>query len=144
MTPQPDFIVMARDTPEVVMVVEVKQLGLNLDEAERQLKTYMLHNHSPLGMLVTPESLRLYHDEYRGTREASIERIAEFSTPEVLGASQWRKTGARLEEMVRRWLEGVVDNWWSNLPKIPSIRRQLLEHLVPSLTEGRVMSGTVR
>jgi hypothetical protein len=143
---QPDFLVMARDTPEVMVVVEVKMHDRPA-EAERQLRNYMAHRGSPVGLLFTPTHLRVYRDSYRGEGESSIEQIAELSTPEVLGTEVPGRADsdpAALEDTVRRWLEDVATHWWSSLPKEPKVRGPLVEHLVPALSEGRVLAGGPR
>ncbi len=61
---EPDIIVTGPEPSEIALIAEVKTSPLSIDESERQLKNYMAAIGSPVGILVTPEHLRIYHDQY--------------------------------------------------------------------------------
>ena len=54
---QPDILVTSPDEPRVRLVIEAKVTLLNLEQAEADLKRYMVHMQCPIGMLITPERM---------------------------------------------------------------------------------------
>lgn len=59
---EPDIVVTGPEPSEIALVVEVKASSRAIGESERQLKSYMAAVRSPVGLLVTPDWLRIYRD----------------------------------------------------------------------------------
>jgi hypothetical protein len=138
-----DFIVMAPDRPDVTLVAEVKMRVADVPEAERQLKAYMLDRGCPTALLVTPQTTRIYRDTRKDFTPESIVSAGEFGTRELLGLATEPKSSAELEFAVRTWLERLAASWPSALPTSATERKPVVEHLVPAVSEGRVMSGSL-
>ncbi|MCL2726366.1 MAG: hypothetical protein FWD69_18245 [Polyangiaceae bacterium] len=138
-----DVIVLAPDRPDVTLVAEIKMSVADLRAAEQQLKMYMLDRRCPTALLVTPQKTWIYRDTYKDFTADSIVLEGEASTTELLGLSAEPKSGAELESSVRAWLERLAASWPSALPKAGPVRKPVVEHLVPAVSEGRVMSGVL-
>jgi hypothetical protein len=138
-----DFIVMAPDRPDVTLVAEVKMRVADVPEAERQLKAYMLDRGCPTAIMVTPRTTRIYRDTLKDFTPDSIVSAGEFGTRELLGLATEPKSGEELESAVRAWLERLAASWPSALPTSGPARGPVVEYLVPAVSEGRVMSGSL-
>lgn len=138
-----DVIVLARDRPDVTLVAEVKMRVADTNAAEQQLKAYMLDRRCPTALLVTAQTTRIYRDTYKDFTADSIVMAGEFSTPELLGLAAEPSNGSELESAVRAWLERLAASWPTALPKAEPVRKPVVEHLVPAVSEGRVMSGSL-
>ncbi len=138
-----DVIVLAPDRPDVTLVAAVKMTVANLPEAERQLKAYMLDRRCPTALLVTPRTTRIYRDTYKDFTAQSITMAGEFGTRELLGLATEPLSGPELESAVRAWLERLAASWPTALPEAELERKPVVEHLVPAVSEGRVMSGSL-
>jgi PD-(D/E)XK nuclease superfamily len=53
---EPDIIVTGPEPGEIALIAEVKTTSRSMDEAERQLKTYMATVSSSIGLLVSLNS----------------------------------------------------------------------------------------
>src|SRR6266511_5492031 len=148
----PNILVVARDATSIALVVDVELRIADLPTTEEQLKRYMVHTRCPVGMLVTPEKLRLYRDTYTGYNEDSIKRVGEFSMSGVLDphlAFPLRAPGMsagrpfQLEEAVQAWLEGLArESVASTLPS--QLREAVEEYIVPALMQGEVRAAGPR
>jgi hypothetical protein len=143
---EPDIIVTGPDGSEVALVVEVKLSSRSLENSERQLKAYMASLRSPVGLLVTPERLRLYRDRYLPSVEDSITEVGEFDVNDILRFRPTQNTKADsldFERNVQSWLEGLsTESGLSGLP--PEFKRAAQMYIVPALTQGVVRSGHPR
>lgn len=142
---EPDIIVTGPDPSEIALVAEVKTSSRSIDDSERQLKNYMAAVRSPIGLLVTPEHLRIYRDQYLPSDD-SIVRVGEFNVKDVL---QFEKGGNAVadaigfERQVQSWLERLSTE--SGLEELtPELRRAAQMYIVPALTQGIVRSGHPR
>ncbi|MGA8029203.1 MAG: hypothetical protein WB992_18845 [Bryobacteraceae bacterium] len=61
---EPDIIVTGPEPSEIALVAEVNISSRSIEDSEYQLKNYMAAIRSPVGLLVTPEHLRIYRDRY--------------------------------------------------------------------------------
>src|ERR1035438_745352 len=107
---EPDIIVTGPDPSDVALVVEVKLASRSLEDSERQLKAYMASLRSPVGLLVTPERLRLYQDLYLPSLEDSITKVGEFDVNHILRFRPTQNPKADsldFERNVQSWLEGL-------------------------------------
>jgi hypothetical protein len=138
-----DLIVMASDRPDVTLVAEVKMMFSNLPKVEAQLRAYMLDRRCPTALLVTPKTARIYRDTFKNFTPDSIVLAGEFGTRELLGLAIEPTSGPELESAVRAWLERLAAAWPSAIPASGPARGPVVEYLVPAVSEGRVMSGSV-
>ncbi len=151
MTFAPDIIVSDREGLRISLVVEVKLRVEDLAASERELKRYMIGNRCPVGMIFTPEALRIYRDAYRSYEEDSIERVGEFPAAFLFGrgvgtaeqgaavlAYEWR-----LADAVQGWLETL--RYPTMIAGLPAgLREAVIEHILPALFEGEVRAAGPR
>src|SRR5438270_4030400 len=112
-----DIIVRREDTKEIQLLCEVKIFRDQIDDAEIQLKRSMAGLSCPLGILVTPDVLRVYMDLYTSDNPGqSVECIGEFDarplfrymyTPEKNGSER------DFEAVVQHWLESLPQTFSS-------------------------------
>jgi hypothetical protein len=143
---EPDIIVTGPDGSDIVLVVEAKTHLFALEETERKLKEFMAAVNSPIGMLVSPERLLLYRDQYLSTPEESIRRVGDFDVRAIL---QFEPTGNQqrdpfaFERHVQTWLEGLSSEpGVRELP--PDLRRAVKMYIEPAVAQGEVRSGHPR
>lgn len=147
---EPDIIVTSRDARDLVLVVEVKTEIGDVPARERELKRYMFAMGCPLGMLVTPRALRLYHDRYREYGVDSAELVGEFSVdglfaPDgvIANAAGGMARGFDLENTVQSWLERLADD--PEISAVPEpLRRALVEHVLPAIEQGEIRAARPR
>ena len=112
----PDVVVTTDYSPATIaLVAEAKGLTADLDEVGNQLKHYMLQMSCPVGIIFTPQVLRIYKDRFINRSEESIELIGEFPSVELFKAVQL-VVGAEsgIESVLIHWLDdlaqtGLVD-----------------------------------
>lgn len=148
---RPDIIVTERDSSQVALVVEVQRGARDVESAENQLKHYMFGMRCPVGLVLTPETLRLYVDTYNSYGVSSIENVGEFSIagildPELSGPAPDKPDAAhefRLQAEVQAWLERLAEGGeLSNLTA--DLREALEEHVLPALAQGEVRAAGPR
>jgi hypothetical protein len=143
---EPDIIVTDPEGSEIALVVEVKTTLHDLENSERHLKKFMVGMRSPVGLLVTPERLRLYRDRYISSSEDSITRVAEFDVRNVFNFEQGgvgRKDALAFERLVQSWLEGLSTE--SGLRELPAELRGAAQlYLVPAISQGAIRAGHPR
>jgi hypothetical protein len=147
---EPDILVTNHDAHDFVLVVEVKPRIEDVQGAERQLRRFMFGMGCPVGMLVTPQTLRLYHDRYREYGEGSVEFVGEFPTEGLFVAdvASTRAAGAAtrgfdLENAVQSWLERLTGG--AELSALPEpLRRAIEEHVLPAIEHGEVRAARPR
>lgn len=139
-----DVLVMACDTPDVLLVAEVKRRIPDRENAERALRSYMLARRCSLGLLVTPEKTWVYRDTYADFTPSSVQLVGEYPTNELLDVEVAPADEAALQTAVREWLDRLALGSRSALPRTPATRAPVELFLVPAVTEGRVQSGMKR
>jgi hypothetical protein len=130
---RPDIVVTRPDSPEILLVVEVKRNVADQKSAEAALKSYMVHMSCPVGMLVTPEQVRFYRNHYTGYEPQTIEMIGECPTGELLGKLP---RGAVAESD----LERPVEEW----PWPVAVREAIESSVLPLVSAGIVRAGGPR
>jgi Uma2 family endonuclease len=142
---EPGIIITGPEPAEIALIAEVKISSRSIDDSERQLKKYMAAVSSPVGLLGTPEHLRIFRDQYLPS-EDSVIRVGEFSVKEVF---QFAKSGNAaadafgFERQVQSWLETLSSE--SGLEQLtPELRRAAQMYIVPALTQGSIRSGHPR
>jgi hypothetical protein len=143
----PDLVVTSDDGAELALVVEAKLHPTHLCETESQLKEYMLAMSCPVGLLVTPKEIRLYHDRYVSTAEDSVELVGAYAAP-----TEWAPWQAQadssladsaFDDVVREWLEGLAsESGLRSLP--PNFRQPAEEYLLPAIHLGAVRAARPR
>ena len=147
---EPDLIVTSADSTEVVLVVEAKLRIGDMSSTERQLKAYMTGMQCPLGILITPQRLRVYHDSYTSFSEESIALVGDVTVSGVLACDPGERkppSGPRaaleFERSVQAWLAGLTDNnKVQSLP--PEVGAVVQQYLAPALAQGEVRAAGPR
>jgi hypothetical protein len=138
-----DLIVMAPDRPDVTLLVEVKVGAVDMVQVAKAIKEYMLLRRCALALVVTPESTWLYRDTFKDFSEQSIEVVGQYPTAEFFNTADVPANGPALERVVRDWLTQLASNWPASLPVADTSRKSVVEHIVPAVVEGRVLSGSL-
>jgi hypothetical protein len=140
----PDIIVTDPKGSDVALVVEAKTNLRDLESSERQLKRYMTGTLCPVGLIVTPQQLRLYRNQY--VSEESIELVGTFDVRDVLN---YKRSGDGLydafefEGFVQAWLEGLGSE--AGLQGLPAeLRRVAQWYISPAVSEGAVRAAHPR
>jgi hypothetical protein len=144
MTFEPDIIVTTRDAHDLALVVEVKLQVVDPEAVEQQLRRYMFGMGCPVGMLVTPRTLRLYRDRYKEYGQDSVEFVGEFAIEKVFAPDlAAAKHEFDLENAVQSWLERLADG--AKLSALPDpLRSALQEHVLPALERGEIRAARPR
>lgn len=141
MDPVGDLLVLAPDTPQVGLVVEVKGTVPNKADAEVQLKRYMLGKGCPVALLVTLAKTWMYRDTYADEDDERFELVGEFDTTVLLSLDAAPASERELERAVFDWLERLAASWSAALPSSDPAKAAVVEHMVPVVSEGRVVYG---
>jgi len=135
----PDVIVTTDYSPgTIALVAEAKGAMANLDEAAGQLKEYMLLMGCPVGIIFTPQVLRIYKYRFLGRTQDSIELIGEFPSSDLL---ETRKPEAGLDSAVESNLVGWLDELAHTGEAAVSDQRlksAISEYILPAVSGGRV------
>jgi hypothetical protein len=136
-------VVTRPDSPEVLLVVEVKGNVADRKSAEAALKSYMVHVSCPVGMLVTPEQVRFYRNRYTGYTPQTIEMIGECATGELLGTpTRGAAIESDLERTVEEWLESSRAGGDGSWPL--AVREAIESSVLPAVSGGIVRAGGPR
>ncbi|WP_052553902.1 hypothetical protein [Enhygromyxa salina] len=136
--PLADLIVLARDLPELRLIVEIKRGGhFDRPAAIQQLASYMARSNCPLGLMVTPRQTWMLRDTYEG--EDSIREVAVYDTAVLLGVAEIPDNENDLEMLVGSWLDGLTSGSAASVAK--EVRPDVARYLLPAVAEGRVESG---
>jgi hypothetical protein len=138
-----DVIVLSHDVPEVRLAAKVKRTLGNLQDAEAEMRRYMLDRRCALALLVTPEITRIYRDTYADYSDTTVQLVGEFSTADILDLAPVPTDERALTIAVREWLERLAISWPSALPRNDDARAPVLRYLVPEVVDGRVSSGSL-
>ena len=142
---EPDIIVTGPEPAEIALVAEVTTSLRSINDSEDRLKRYMAAVSSPIGLLITPEHLRIYRDQYLPS-EDSVIKVEELNVRDVFRfAKNGHAAGDALgfERQVQSWLETLSTE--SGLKQLtPELRRAVQMYIVPALTQGSVRSGHPR
>lgn len=147
----PDILVSSPDAHDLALVVEVQLRDDELGEAEQQLKRYMFGMRCPLGLLVTPERVRLLRDTYTSYGPESVERVGEYPVQglfeEELAKQPAENDAAarafRLEDAVQAWLERLAAG--RGLASLsPDLRHVVEEDVLPVLEQGEIRAAGPR
>jgi hypothetical protein len=142
-----DIIVTGSDSTEVRMIAEAKLSLADLNAAERELKETMLRMSAPVGLLVTPEKMRVYVDRYISQTPESVDRVGEFDVSKFLA---FRPRSSSADET--REFENRVQHWLEDLPsKAAQIARNgdifwtvVKSYIVPAIESGKIRAAAPR
>ncbi len=119
------------------MVAEANRDSVVLDQAEHQLKMYMLQMGCAVGLIITPSRLRIYKDRFLGPSEESIERVGDFPARELLGSAGKAETDSLLESELLQWLEQLAHTGQASVLD-PSLKAATSEYILPAVSGGVV------
>ena len=142
---EPDIVVTGPEGTEIALVVEAKTKLYDFDATERQLKEYMVGMRCPVGLLVTPERLWVYRDQYISASDDSITKVGEFDLTNVLKFDEAgvRRKDLAFEVLVQSWLEGLSTE--SGLRQLaPELRAAAQTYIVPAISQGGIRAGHPR
>ncbi|HKQ86775.1 MAG TPA: hypothetical protein VJS43_08400 [Candidatus Acidoferrales bacterium] len=141
-----DIIVRSADSTETKLLVETKLSLVDLARVEGQLKGAMLDVSCPVGIIVTPERMWMYVDEYTSTGPTSIHLVGEFAIGDLL---RYKGPGSAGEG---RDFENFVQHWLEILPQIATRDRvpnarlwdALNRFVLPAVETGDVRAAAPR
>lgn len=142
----PDIIVTGEDTLGILLAAEARLSRTARKEGEFRLKSYMLQMGCPIGLLITPDVIEVFHDMYTAHSESSVEHVASFPSPKTLATFKSLHDGEslpelRFEEAARSWLEQLAASPSAVLSESPKEAREALsDYVLPALTKGVVRS----
>ena len=140
---RPDIVVTRPDSPEILLVVEVRRNTAEQKSSEAALKTYMVRMSCSVGMLVTSEQVRFYRNGYTDYAPQTIEIIGECPTWELLGTTpQETWTESDLEREVEEWLESLRTGGEGRWPS--AVREAVESSVLPAVSGGTVRAGGPR
>jgi hypothetical protein len=140
---RPDIVVTRPDSPEVLLVVEVKGDLADQKTTEAALKSYMVHISCPVGMLVTRKRVRFYRNRYTDYAPQTVEMTGECPTGELLGTlHRGAVTESDLERSVEQWLESLQAGGYSSWPS--AVREAIESSVLPVVSGGVVRAGGPR
>lgn len=141
-----DIIVRSADSTETKLLVETKLRFADLARVEEQLKSAMLEVSCPVGIIVTPEQMWVYADEYTSTGPASIHLVGEFAISNLL---RYKAAGSAAQG---RDFESFVQHWLETLPQTATRARisdarlwdTLNRFVLPAIESGEVRAAAPR
>lgn len=139
MTFIPDVIVTTDYAPATIaLVAEAKSATARLDKAAIPLKQYMLQMGCPVGIIFTPQVLRIYKDQFRGRTEDSIELVGDFPSGELFKARQPAEVaGSAVESALAEWLDELAHTGRVEVSDL-RLKSAIAEYILPAISGGRV------
>ncbi len=135
----PDVVVTTDYSPSTIALVgEAKGAAANLDEAALQLKGYMLLMGCPVGIIITPQVLRIYKYRFLGRTQDSIELVGDFPSSELFEAREpATRTGSAVESTLVGWLDELARTGHVAVSD-QRLKSAINEHILPAVSGGRV------
>ena len=135
----PDVIVTTDYSPATIALVgEAKSATANLDEAAFRLKEYMLLMGCPVGIIFTPQVLRIYKYRFVGRTQDSIELVGDFPSVELSGARErLAGTESAVESTLVGWLDELAHTGQVAVSD-QRLKAAINEHILPAISGGRV------
>ena len=135
----PDVIVTTDYSPATIALVgEAKGAAADIEEAALHLKEYMLQMGCPVGIIFTPQVLRIYKYRFLGRTQDPIELVGDFPPGELLEA---REPAGGAES----WIASTLVGWLEDLAhegqvavSDPRLKSAINEHILPAVSGGRV------
>src|SRR5436305_159056 len=145
-----DIVVRSSDSNELRLICEVRMQAREIPAAERQLKEAMARLSCPLGLLFTPEILRIYSDRYTSyVSSESVELLGEFESRSLLRFLYPPKPESQLneqqfQEAVQQWLESLPEAYSSDVVSDTRLSGILAAFIVPAVASGHVSAAAPR
>ena len=135
----PDVIVTTDYSPATIALVgEAKGATANIEEAALQLKEYMLLMGCPVGIIFTPQILRIYKYRFRGRTQDPIELVGDFPSGELLEAREpLAETESAVESTLVGWLDELAQAGQVAVSD-QRLKSAIDEHILPAVSGGRV------
>src|SRR5581483_598924 len=129
----PDVIVTTDYSPATIaLVAEAKSATANIEEAALQLKEYMLLMSCPVGIILTPQVLRIYKYRFRGRTQDPIELVGDFSPRELLETLEPLAGGeSAVESTLVGWLDELAQAGQVAISD-QRLRSAINEHILPA------------
>lgn len=139
----PDIVVMEPTATAPALIVEVRLNGERSVEAVQGLKTYMVRSRCPVGLLVSPDRLTIFRDEYLGEEPDSVAEVGTYPVSFERPAGAGAVAAWALENKVQSWLTNLRDGeGWDDLPEATAAA--LRDHVLPELTSGSIRAAGPR
>lgn len=143
----PGIVVTTTDgASELLLVAEANLSSGEHEGVARELKEYLWRSGCPIGLLITPDRLRIYRHRYLSTETNSVVLVGDFDICGVFGAGMHRAGRDAADDFewnAQLWLESMVsESALLSLP--PDLRVVARQYIVPALSEGRVHAGHPR
>ena len=135
----PDVIVTTDYSPATIALVgEAKDASANLEEAALQLKEYMLLMGCPVGIILTPQVLRIYKYRFLGRTQDPIELVGDFPSGELFEAGEpVAETESAVESTLVGWLDELAQAGQVAVSD-QRLKSAIDEHILPAVSGGRV------
>lgn len=139
----PDLIVLAPDTPEIVLAVEIKLQGLDAAQESSELarmEKYLTSIRCPVGVLISWPSTYVMTGPTTPPFGTGYQR-KKVSTSALLGLAQPPLTGGEAEAAAFAWVSRLTTAAPLALPKDAQALPVVRDYLVPAVAGGRVYSS---
>jgi hypothetical protein len=135
----PDVIVTTDYSPGIIALVgEAKGAAVNLDEAALQLKEYMLRTGCPVGIIFTPQVIRIYKYRFLGRTENPIELVGDYPSGELLETlGPVAGSESAVESTLFGWLDELAHTGQVAVSD-ERLNSAINEHILPAVSGGRV------
>jgi hypothetical protein len=139
----PDIVVAKTDSPEILLAVEVKTGADALQSGEAQIKSYMVHQSCPVGMLVTPVDTLFFRNRYTDYDPEAIQKIGQCLTNELLGIPSVELISeSDLVLRVEQWMENLSTGGRQSWP--PSVLDVIGSQVLPLVSGGVIRAAGPR
>ncbi len=135
----PDVIVTTDYSPATIALVgEAKGATANIEEAAFQLKEYMLRTGCPVGIIFTPQVLRIYKYRFLGRTQDPIELVGDFPSGELLETvGPVAGSESAVESTLLAWLDELAQTGQAVVSD-QRLNSAINEHILPAVSGGRV------
>ena len=134
----PDVIVTTDYSPATIaLVAEAKEASANLDEVALHLKQYMLRMGCPVGIIFTPQVLRIYKDRFLGRTQDSIVLVGDFPSGELFKTQPVAGAESKVESVLVEWLDELAHAGQVGVSE-RRLKSAIDEHILPAISGGRV------
>jgi hypothetical protein len=142
----PDILVTSSETPGVLVAVEARTNEAEFRRIADEIRQYLFRMSSPVGLIVFPDRLWVFHNKYSGTDDSTIEQLGPYE----LSRNVWKNAGVApntrpelFEASVQVWLEHLAAT--HDLKDIaPDLGAVLERHVFPALSLGVVRAAGPR
>ena len=141
---QYDLVILARDFPDIVLMVEVKVGPLSNKKREQEslrLAHAMWEANCHYGLLVSTSKTYVLKDTFETSDADSIRISHTLATKLVFGELPPRPSELELLLLVKRWLERLVVSYDEVLGDDPLLAQVFFPDIVGAVAGGRIETG---